>query len=204
VGAAIDELVERLRKGNREDAVLAIDARVLPSVARVDDALVEILLLNREHAQSSAMRIAATTRPGGIVPELLGALFAVAASYFGVRVLVRYLAWAAERSAELEQFAGRVAHDIRSRRGCAAAQRHRPKDARPALKGDRHDSARREAHRRALGLRQRWWLHRPWGMGAATQHGQSHANHGSRPQFGDQGRATRARQLEMWPALRRR
>jgi signal transduction histidine kinase len=60
------------------------------------------------------MRIAATTRPGGLLPDLMGILFAVAASYFGVRVLVRYLAWAAERSAELEEFAGRVAHDIRS------------------------------------------------------------------------------------------
>jgi signal transduction histidine kinase len=114
VGAAIDEIVERLRKGNREAAIRAIDARVLPSVARVDDAMVGILLLNRQEAQSAAMRIAATTRPGGLLPELTGILFAVAASYFGVRVLVRYLAWAAERSAELEEFAGRVAHDIRS------------------------------------------------------------------------------------------
>jgi signal transduction histidine kinase len=114
VGAAIDEIVERLRKGNREAAIRAIDARVLPSVARVDDVLEEILLLNRQEAQSAAMRIAATTRPAGLLPDLMGILFAVAASYFGVRVLVRYLAWAAERSAELEEFAGRVAHDIRS------------------------------------------------------------------------------------------
>jgi signal transduction histidine kinase len=114
VGAGIDEIVERLRKGNREAAIRAIDDRVLPSVPRVDDALGTILLLNRQEAQTAAMRIAATTRPGGLLPELMGMLFAVAASYFGVRVLVRYLAWAAERSAELEEFAGRVAHDIRS------------------------------------------------------------------------------------------
>jgi signal transduction histidine kinase len=114
VGAAIDEIVERLHKGNSEAAIRAIDARVLPSVARVDAVLEEILLLNRQEAHSAAMRIAATTRSGGILPELMGILFAVATSYFGVRVLVRYLAWAAERSAELEQFAGRVAHDIRS------------------------------------------------------------------------------------------
>ena len=49
-----------------------------------------------------------------LLPECVGAIFAVAAAYFGVRVLIRYLEWSAERSAELEQFAGRVAHDIRS------------------------------------------------------------------------------------------
>jgi signal transduction histidine kinase len=48
------------------------------------------------------------------MPDLVSAFFAIAAAYFGVRVLVRYLAWSAERSAELENFAGRVAHDIRS------------------------------------------------------------------------------------------
>ena len=114
VGAAIDEIGERLRNGNHEAAIRAIDARVLPSIARVDAVLDEILLLNRHEAQSAATRIAATTRPAGILPELMGTLFAFAAAYFGVRVLTRYLAWAAERSAELEQFAGRVAHDIRS------------------------------------------------------------------------------------------
>jgi len=37
-----------------------------------------------------------------------------------VRLLTQYLAWARERSGELEQFAGRVAHDIRSPLGSAA------------------------------------------------------------------------------------
>jgi signal transduction histidine kinase len=109
---------------------------VLPSIARVDHGLEEILLFNRQEAQSAAMRIAATTRPGGILPELLGTLFVAAASYFGVRVLVRYLAWASERSAELEQFAGRVAHDIRSPLGSvslAVEAARRRKDIDPTM-----------------------------------------------------------------------
>lgn len=114
MGAAMDDVVERLRKGDHEAAIRAIDVRGLPSTARVDDDVEDVLLFNRQQAHSTATRIAATTRPGGILPELLGSFFAVAAAYFGVRVLVRYLAWASERSAELEQFAGRVAHDIRS------------------------------------------------------------------------------------------
>jgi signal transduction histidine kinase len=72
------------------------------------------LELNRHEAQAAAMRITASTRKRGLLPEFAGAFFAVALAYFGVRVLTRYLAWSAERSAELEQFAGRVAHDIRS------------------------------------------------------------------------------------------
>jgi signal transduction histidine kinase len=48
------------------------------------------------------------------MPEIIGAFFAALSAYLGVRVLVQYLAWSAERSADLEQFAGRVAHDIRS------------------------------------------------------------------------------------------
>jgi signal transduction histidine kinase len=54
------------------------------------------------------------------LPELIGAIFALAAAFFGVRLLTQYLAWARERSGELEQFASRVAHDIRSPLGSAS------------------------------------------------------------------------------------
>ena len=88
--------------------------RALPAIERADTGVARNLELNRHEAQVAATRIAASTRKQGLLPEFVGAFFALASAYFGVRVLVRYLAWSAERSAELEQFAGRVAHDIRS------------------------------------------------------------------------------------------
>jgi signal transduction histidine kinase len=88
--------------------------RAVPSIERADTGVARNLELNRHEAQVAATRIAASTRKQGLLPEFVGAFFALASAYFGVRVLVRYLAWSAERSAELEQFVGRVAHDIRS------------------------------------------------------------------------------------------
>jgi signal transduction histidine kinase len=111
---AVDDIVARLREGDRKAAIRLIDSRALPSASRSEAGLARILELNRHEAQLAATRITASTRQRGWVPELLGAFFAIAVAYFGVRVLVRYLEWSAERSEELEHFAGRVAHDIRS------------------------------------------------------------------------------------------
>jgi signal transduction histidine kinase len=114
VDEAIHGIVERLHAGDREGALRIGAERALPSIERSDAGVARNLELNRQEAQSAALRITASTRSRGLLPEFVGALFAAAAAFLGVRVLVRYLAWAAERSAELEQFAGRVAHDIRS------------------------------------------------------------------------------------------
>jgi signal transduction histidine kinase len=117
---AVDGVVERLHEGDREGALQVVAGSALPLISRLDAGLGRILELNRHEAQTAAMRITASTRSRGLLPELVGSFFAVLAAYFGVRVLVRYLEWSAERSAELEQFAGRVAHDIRSPIGSAS------------------------------------------------------------------------------------
>jgi signal transduction histidine kinase len=111
---AVDGIVERLHEGDREGALREIAVRAMPAIARSDAGVARNLELNRHEAQAAATRITASTRSRGLMPEFVGAFFAVALAYFGVRVLVRYLAWSAERSAELEHFVGRVAHDIRS------------------------------------------------------------------------------------------
>jgi signal transduction histidine kinase len=111
---ALDGVVERLHHRDRAGALRMAAESAQPSIARSDEGLARNLELNRREAQTAATRIAASTRERGLIPEFVGAFFAVAAAYFGVRVLVRYLRWSAEQSAELEQFAGRVAHDIRS------------------------------------------------------------------------------------------
>ena len=117
---AVKDVSERLHRGDRRGALRAIDGRALPSIERTDEGLARLLQLNGREAQDAATRILASRRPWGLLPELAGSFFALAAACFGVRLLIRYLAWAAERSAELEHFAGRVAHDIRSPLGSAS------------------------------------------------------------------------------------
>jgi len=119
VGRAVDEVTERLRQGDRSGALRLVDGHAIVAIGRADEGLERLLELNRQEAESAAERILVSSRPWGLLPEIVGALFAVVAAWFGVRLLAQYLAWAAERSAELEGFAGRVAHDIRSPLGGA-------------------------------------------------------------------------------------
>ena len=113
VGRAVDEAGERLHHGDSEGALSVFDRRAPPSIERTDEGLGRLIQFNGREAQRAAARILASKRPFGFLPELVGAFFAIAAAYFGVRLLAQYLAWAAARSAELEEFAGRlVAHDI--------------------------------------------------------------------------------------------
>src|SRR5262249_16175313 len=111
---AIDGIVELLRNGDRKAALQMVTERALPSIQRSDAAVWRDLELNQHEAHVAGTRITASTRRRGLIAEIIGAFFAVVSAYLGVRVLVQYLAWSAERSADLEQFAGRVAHDIRS------------------------------------------------------------------------------------------
>jgi signal transduction histidine kinase len=121
-GAALEaeDVAERLRRGDHDGALGAIDGRALPSMERANEALERLIQFNAIEARDAGKRIVASQRPGGLLPELIGAIFALAAAFFGVRLLTQYLAWARERSGELEQFASRVAHDIRSPLGSAS------------------------------------------------------------------------------------
>jgi len=134
-GLAAKEVSERLRDHDHEGAVREIDDRALPAMDRAAEGLERLIQFNAHQARDAAATILASRRPWGLFPELIGVLFAVAAAYFGVRLLTQYLAWARERSGELEQFASRVAHDIRSPLGSASlaleiAQRGKEFDAR--------------------------------------------------------------------------
>jgi signal transduction histidine kinase len=114
VEQATDTVVQRLHEGDRPRALRTGEEHALPSIARSYGSVGHNLELNRHEAEAAATRIAASTRERGLLPEFVGAFFALALAYFGVRIVARYLSWSAVRSAELEQFAGRVAHDIRS------------------------------------------------------------------------------------------
>jgi signal transduction histidine kinase len=117
---AIADVSERLHAGDRAVALKIAEGRAVPSIERADEGLGRLIELNAHEARDSATAILASRRPWGLLPEILGACFAATAAYFGVRLLLQYLRWARERSAELEQFAGRVAHDIRSPLGSAS------------------------------------------------------------------------------------
>jgi signal transduction histidine kinase len=117
---AVEEVSARLRYRDHAGALRAIDARALPAMARASEGLERLIQFNAQEAHEAATTILASRRPWGFMPELIGAFFALAAACFGVRLLTQYLAWARERSGELEQFAGRVAHDIRSPLGSAS------------------------------------------------------------------------------------
>jgi signal transduction histidine kinase len=119
-GLEAEDVGERLRRGDHEGALRAIDGRALPSMGRANEVLERLIQFNAQEAREAGTRILASRRPGGLLPEVIGAIFAVAAACFGIRLLTQYLAWARERSGELEQFAGRVAHDIRSPLGSAS------------------------------------------------------------------------------------
>jgi signal transduction histidine kinase len=111
---AVGDVGARLRHGDREGALSMFAGRALPRVQRAEEGLGRLIRFNGREAQHAAARILASMRPWGLLPELMAACFALASAYFGVRLLRQYLTWAAERSAELEEFAARVAHDIRS------------------------------------------------------------------------------------------
>ena len=121
-GAALEaeEVSARLRHRDREGALREIDERALPAMEQASEGFERLIQFNAKEVRAAATSILASRRPLGFLPELIGAFFALAAAWFGVRLLTQYLAWARERSGELEQFAGRVAHDIRSPLGSAA------------------------------------------------------------------------------------
>jgi signal transduction histidine kinase len=117
---AADDVSARLRRRDGQGALRVVDEHGLPAMKRADDGLERLIHFNRGEAKEAVATILASGRPWGLLPEILGALFAIAAAYFGVRLLMQYLRWARERSGELEHFAGRVAHDIRSPLGSAS------------------------------------------------------------------------------------
>ncbi|HEX4513084.1 MAG TPA: HAMP domain-containing sensor histidine kinase [Polyangiaceae bacterium] len=113
---SIDRVASYLAVGAREDA-LREAATAQPLITRVDDDVQAIAATNRQIAMDAADRIGAlrkASREWGLFLDALSVCFALACAYFVTRVVSRSWSQSAERAAELEHFAGRVAHDIRS------------------------------------------------------------------------------------------
>ena len=116
--AAVDAAIERvLGATKRDEPEAVIYGSLKPSVDRLAEALLDDVQFNAKHAEDLAAEIAASrTRQRKVAAVLEGAsaLFALIAGIVVARVLQRYIAMTDARIAELDVFAARVAHDIRS------------------------------------------------------------------------------------------
>jgi signal transduction histidine kinase len=114
---SLDEVVARLRAGRPEAARNARIARAAQDMERLDGGLHALLDLNAARAAERGRLIALARRQSrGLTFSLYGlsTLFAVAAGLLVVSVVRRVGRFTDLRLSELEHFAGRVAHDIRS------------------------------------------------------------------------------------------
>jgi signal transduction histidine kinase len=117
VKASFDEALFQLQRGDEERARNIRNMRAAPALERLDAALHALVDLNAVRAGERSESISALRRDGrvvGISLHVLSAVFATVAGVLLVRVLGRFTQTTNLRVSELEHFAGRVAHDIRS------------------------------------------------------------------------------------------
>lgn len=115
--ASLDTVERLLAEGARLGASDEIDDEARPDLARVEGELQAIAVQNRKIAAGDAdeiTRLRATSRTWGMALDGLSALLAVVSALFVIHVVRQLWTQAATRAKELEHFAGRVAHDVRS------------------------------------------------------------------------------------------
>lgn len=110
----------------------ALQKEFEPALERTDAATGTLQRLNEADAQAHATRILEIRHEATLIGTLLGSasvVIAFAATFLVLRVLrvrahvaQRYVRLQSERNAELEAFAGRVAHDLRDPLGAIALQ----------------------------------------------------------------------------------
>ena len=117
LNASIDGILRRLEEHDRAGAVRTLYAETEPIIDRVDQEIVEMIDLNvgqstMRGAEIAALRIESQRTLTFLLA--LSTILAATAAVMMVRVLGRFTALMESRVSEMEQFAGRVAHDIRS------------------------------------------------------------------------------------------
>jgi signal transduction histidine kinase len=124
--ALADEVIELVLAGTGEppQAQRVPHAELHVHLARTDEALTRLTLLNNTFAETSAEAVVEHRRASVAAAGLFGALSVVVAGLAGLLAIGRVRARArlvderdrllAERTTELEAFAGRVAHDLRN------------------------------------------------------------------------------------------
>jgi signal transduction histidine kinase len=129
---AIEGTLSAARDGDSARAMQILNQRFEPALALTGAAVESLLRLNGTDAQANAHQILQTRRDATITATLLGCaslIIAILATLLVLRVLQgrtritqQYLRLLTERSAELEAFAGRVAHDLRDPLSAIALQ----------------------------------------------------------------------------------
>jgi signal transduction histidine kinase len=124
LGEALAVALEAARAGRRDDALERLRDRVAPACDRLDAAIARIVESDRSSGLASAARIEAlaglAVRASAAVALLTVALTLLTA-VLAIRVVHRYESSLRDRSDDLEQFAGRVAHDLKAPLGSAGA-----------------------------------------------------------------------------------
>jgi signal transduction histidine kinase len=116
---AMDAEMRVLLEGDRtkgSNIAESIDA-ARNAVRRVDEDIRAMSAFNRRIAVEAAERVERyrnTSRTWGIALDAASAMLALVTMYFVMRVVRRFRTLVEERMSELEYFAGRVAHDVRS------------------------------------------------------------------------------------------
>ena len=129
LGRATDQVLDAAGSSAGRDA---LQERFEPALEQADAAIGTLQRLNEAEAQAHATRILEIRREATLIATLLGSasvVIAAAATFLVLRVLrvraniaQRYVRLQSERNAELEAFAGRVAHDLRDPLGAIALQ----------------------------------------------------------------------------------
>jgi len=129
---AIEQTLSAARNGDNARAMQILNQRFEPALAQTGAAVESLLRLNETDAQAHAHQILRTRQEATITATLLGCaslIIAILATLLVLRVLrgrtqitQQYLQLLTERGAELEAFAGRVAHDLRDPLSAIALQ----------------------------------------------------------------------------------
>ncbi len=120
---SFDDVLARIQSGDAPGARVARNTYVLPEVERLDAQLHAIVDLNAARGAEQSRAIASLrsqSRSLGFGLHALSALFACLAAVLLARLVHRFERLKTLRVTELEHFAGRIAHDIRSPLGSIA------------------------------------------------------------------------------------
>ena len=115
--AALTDVSSTLQGKDREAADLILRTRVKPAIEQLDASVFQVLEFNGQHEQDLATRIELLRQRSHlwtIAFDLTSLALAILAATLAIRIVRRNTMLAEERATELDQFAGRVAHDILS------------------------------------------------------------------------------------------
>jgi signal transduction histidine kinase len=117
VSSSADAIVRSLHRGDARAAKAVLDAHLKPAVDRADDGLVAMIDLNARMAAAITAQIAEigrTARRWAILLDLVSAVLTLVVGVITIQIVRRASQEMERQIDDLSDFAGRVAHDIRS------------------------------------------------------------------------------------------